>query len=140
MEEYTTFLFPQFVDHRMLIVWITSAAVVIFLLLFSIWKATEKRWLATLSGVITLIAIVFIPIAYFGTPFYNTKILADSVAENYNVTVSAATNYVDMIVLHDGQAYKCTVNSKDQIRYYVLCDVPEGIVLLNDITSGKFDS
>lgn len=137
MENYTTFLLPQFVDSRMLIVWITVAAVVLFLLLFFIWKINEKRWIANLAGVISLIALALLPVAYFGTPFYNTKMMADSVANDYNVTVSAATDYTNLIVVHEEQALKCAVNSTDSIRYYVLCDVPDGRLLLNDITAGK---
>jgi len=137
LEDYTTFLLPQFVDSRMLIVWITSAAVVLFLLFFFIWKINPMRWLANFAGTICLIALALIPVAYFGTPFYNTKMMADSVAQDYGVTVSAATDYKDMIVLHTDKALKCEVNSTDLVRYYVLCDVPEGKLLLNDITSRK---
>jgi hypothetical protein len=133
LDNYTTFLLPSFVDSRMLIVWIASITVALFLILFFIWKSSPKLWLPKLAGVLTMIGIILIPVAYFGTPFYNTKVMADHVAQDYGVDVTLATNYTSLVVLKEGQAYKCEVNSKDMVRYYVLCDVPEGRLLLDTI-------
>lgn len=138
MERYTTFLLPQFVESRMLYIWITATAIALFLLLFFIWKSKPKPIFANLAGFFTVIAILLIPVVHFGTPLYNNKMMADTVAKDYGVVVSTAVNPVDMLVVHSGGVYKCTVNSKDQIHYYVLCNVPEGVVFLDDITAGKF--
>lgn len=138
MEQYTTFLLPQFVDIRMLIVWIAVAASVIFLLIFFLWKTSPQKWYPNVAGTFVILAIVLIPLAHFGGPFYNDKMMADAVANDYKVTVSALANHENLIVVNSGKAYTCRINSADQIRYYVLCDVTEGKVLLDEITAGKF--
>ena len=138
VEEYLTFAMPAFVDSKSIIMWIGIFSVLLFALMFGFWKAKQHKAFPQIAMAVVLIGSALIPVAWLGIPIHNSNLLAQSIASNYKVDVSSVVNGNELVAGYNGKLYPCSVASKDQKSYYVLCNVTEGKVLLNEITNGKF--
>lgn len=133
MEDYLTFSLPHLLNTRYIILEIAAVPILLMIIMFILWKRNPKVGFARAATAFLMIGMALIPVAYFGVPVYNRVLLQNTVADDYGVKVTGMTNDSELVVMMKGKPYPCSINSKDQKSYYVLCEIKEGTVLLNDL-------
>lgn len=121
----------------MSIIWICAGTLALALLLFILWSKEKPRniypRLTTVIGVLGIIAIPFVMI--YGQ-YYNDTQMVNSIETNYGVEVVSHDNDKFLISVNS-DIHSCSINIWQDESYYVLCDVPNGRLLLNEVADSK---
>lgn len=126
-----TFLFPEFLNVQLAIILIAAGVLVFAGIMYWIDRANrnpklpQQKGFAQATLFLTIAGIIAIAGLTFGGKPYNDLQMAQKVSSDYGVDVLTIKEW-RINVLSSKGPLKCDVNSKDQINYYVLCNLPNG--------------
>lgn len=135
MENYLKFTLPDFIDIRMSIVWLCVGVIALVLFLVLLWKKEKPRKAyPRLALIITVLGIVGIPSLMLGGQYLNETKMIESLETNYGAEV-ISHEAKKFLISAKGNIHSCNIYKWQEESYYVLCDVPDGRVLLNQIVA-----
>lgn len=135
MENYLKFTLPDIIDLRMSIIWLCVGVVVLSAFLFLLWKKEKPRNIyPRLTLIAAVLGIIGIPGIIFGGEYLNETKMVESIETNYGVEV-VNQKEDSYLISSKGEIYSCEIYEWQEESYYVLCEVPNGRLLLNDIVA-----
>ncbi|MBC9703618.1 MAG: hypothetical protein H9W81_01080 [Enterococcus sp.] len=134
MENYLKFPLPDFFDVRMSIVWLCVSAVILTGIFYALWKQKPHNVYPRLALTIGILGIIGLPGVMLVGNYINETKLIESMETNYDVEV-VSHQESKFLVSTQGEINSCSVYKWQDESYYVLCDVPAGRLLLNELVS-----